>query len=192
MTNQVNNQSLIPSTDVIQLTLTLTMNTAQVIESSVTVNKSPILDYVHQDHHAWPTYEMETLLGLGLAPGKKNSVENLKPRANDEYLPRLLGSNLYKWLGKNSSIFEATFLPSALTVWKSSHAKDASRRILLGSNVKKWLGYKIFDLPCNPNLTRGVASFSTICRPNCVSFPHILETARMFSIRTDLTDTLRS
>ena len=62
---------------------------------------------------------METLLGLGLAPGKKNSIENLKPRAKDEHLPRLLGSNLYKWkkwLEKNSSIFEATFLPLALTV----------------------------------------------------------------------------
>ena len=132
MTNQVNNQSLIlPSTDVIQLTLTLTMNTAQVIQSSVTVNKSPIMDYIDQDHHAWPTYEMETLLGLGLAPGKQNSIENLKPRAKDEYLARLLGSNLYKWLRKNSSIFEATFLPLALTVWKSSRAKDASRRIPL-------------------------------------------------------------
>ena len=40
------------------------------------------------------TYEMETLLGLELAPGKKNSVENMKPRVKDEYLPRLLGSNL--------------------------------------------------------------------------------------------------
>ena len=39
-------------------------------------------------------YEMETLLGLELAPGKKNSVENMKPRVKDEYLPRLLGSNL--------------------------------------------------------------------------------------------------
>ena len=37
-----------------------------------------------------PTYEMETLLGLGLAPGKKNSVANLKSRAKDEYLPGLL------------------------------------------------------------------------------------------------------
>ena len=35
MTNQVNNQSIIPSTDVIQLTLTLKMTTAQVIETSV-------------------------------------------------------------------------------------------------------------------------------------------------------------
>ena len=33
LTNQVNNQSLIPSTDVIQLTMTLTMTTAQVGET---------------------------------------------------------------------------------------------------------------------------------------------------------------
>ena len=40
---KVNNQ---PSTDVIQLTLTLKMTTAQVIETSATVNNSPIQDYV--------------------------------------------------------------------------------------------------------------------------------------------------
>ena len=45
MTNQVNNQSLIPSTDVIQLTLTLKMTTTQVVETSVAVNNnSPIQD----------------------------------------------------------------------------------------------------------------------------------------------------
>ena len=38
LTNKVNNQSKIPSTDVIQLTLTLKMTTAQVVEKSVTVN----------------------------------------------------------------------------------------------------------------------------------------------------------
>ena len=46
----INNQSIIPSTDVIQLTLTLKMTTAQVVETSVTVNNnSPIQDYVHPD-----------------------------------------------------------------------------------------------------------------------------------------------
>ena len=55
MTNQVNNQSLIPSTDVIQLTLTLKMTTAQVVEMSVN-NKSPIQDYVHLDNHTQRTY----------------------------------------------------------------------------------------------------------------------------------------
>ena len=49
MTNQVNKQS-IPSTDVIQLILTLKMTTAQVVETTVTVNNnSPIQDYVHPD-----------------------------------------------------------------------------------------------------------------------------------------------
>ena len=51
MTNQVNNQSLISWTDVIQLTLTLKMTTAHyrtVAETSVTVNNnSPTQDYVH-------------------------------------------------------------------------------------------------------------------------------------------------
>ena len=56
--NQVNNQRLIPSTDVIQLTLTLKMTTAQVVEKSVTVNNSPIQDYVHPDDHAQLTYDM--------------------------------------------------------------------------------------------------------------------------------------
>ena len=58
MTNQINNQSLIPSTYMIQLTLTLKMTTAQVVEMSVTVNNSPIHDYVHADDHTQPTYEM--------------------------------------------------------------------------------------------------------------------------------------
>ena len=50
MTNQINNQSIIPSTDVIQLNLTLKMTTAQVVETSVTVNNnSTIQDYVHPD-----------------------------------------------------------------------------------------------------------------------------------------------
>ena len=59
MTNQVNNQSLIPSNDVIQLTLTLKMTTAQVVETSVSVNNnSPIQDYVHTGDQTQPTYEM--------------------------------------------------------------------------------------------------------------------------------------
>ena len=59
MTNQINNQRIIPSTDVIQLTLTLKMTTAQVVETSVTVNNnSPIQDYVHADDQTQPTFEM--------------------------------------------------------------------------------------------------------------------------------------
>ena len=57
MTNHANNQSLIPSTDVIQLTLTLKMTTGQVVETSVTVNNnSPIEGYVHLDDQTQPTY----------------------------------------------------------------------------------------------------------------------------------------
>ena len=59
MTNQINNQSIIPSTDVIQVTLTLKMTTPQVDETSVTVNKnSAIQDYVHPDDQTQPTFEM--------------------------------------------------------------------------------------------------------------------------------------
>ena len=47
-----------PSTDVIQLTLTLKMTTAQVVETSVTVNNSPIQDYVHRDDQTQPAFEM--------------------------------------------------------------------------------------------------------------------------------------
>ena len=49
---------LILSTDVIQLPCTLKMTTTQVVETSVTVNNSPIQDYVHPDDHAHPTYEL--------------------------------------------------------------------------------------------------------------------------------------
>ena len=48
---------MIPSTDEIQLTLTLKMATAQVVETSVTVNNSPIQDYVHSDDQTQPTFE---------------------------------------------------------------------------------------------------------------------------------------
>ena len=65
MTNQINNQSMIPSTDVIQLTLTLKMTTAQVIETSVAVNNnSPIQDYVQ-------TRTMKLNLTFDMTPGFK-------------------------------------------------------------------------------------------------------------------------
>ena len=46
--------------NLIQLTLTLKMTTAQVVETSVTQtvnNNSPIQDYVHPDDQTQPTYE---------------------------------------------------------------------------------------------------------------------------------------
>ena len=48
--------SLIPSIDVIQLTLTLKL-TIQIVKTSVTVNNSPIQDHVHLDNQTQPTYE---------------------------------------------------------------------------------------------------------------------------------------
>ena len=48
-----------PSTDVIHLTLTLKMTTAQVVETSLTVNNnSPIQDCIHPDDHTQPAHEM--------------------------------------------------------------------------------------------------------------------------------------
>ena len=43
----------------IQLTLALKMTTAQVVETSVTVdNNSPIQDYIHPDDETQPTFKM--------------------------------------------------------------------------------------------------------------------------------------
>ena len=45
LTNQINNQRIIPSTDVTQITLTLKMTTTEVVEMSATANNnSPIQD----------------------------------------------------------------------------------------------------------------------------------------------------
>ena len=49
----------------IQLILTLKMTTAQVVETSVTVNNnSPIQDYVHPDDQTQPTFEFFSVLEL--------------------------------------------------------------------------------------------------------------------------------
>ena len=54
----------------IQLTLTLKMTTAQVVETSVTLNNnSPIQDYVHPDDQTQPSYEM--------TPGFKTFTEDV-------------------------------------------------------------------------------------------------------------------
>ena len=55
------------STNVIQLTLTLKMTTAQVVETSVTVNNnSPIQDYVHPDDQTQPTFEIIFMIIIDL------------------------------------------------------------------------------------------------------------------------------
>ena len=73
MSNQINNQIIIPPTDVIQLTLTLKMTTAQVVETSVTVNNSPIQDNIHPDNQTQPTFEMTP----GFKPFTVSSVRHL-------------------------------------------------------------------------------------------------------------------
>ena len=50
---------IIPSPDEMELTLTLKMTTAQVVETSVTVNNnSPIQNYVYPDDQTQPSFEM--------------------------------------------------------------------------------------------------------------------------------------
>ena len=64
---------IIPSTDVLQLTLTLKMTTAQVVETSVTVNNNnPIQDYVHPDDQTQPLFNFFNQQTL------QSSAENLQ------------------------------------------------------------------------------------------------------------------
>ena len=73
MTNQINNQSVIPATDTIQLTLTLKMTRAQVVETSVTVNNnSPIQDYVQRGDQTQRTYFWNTVLRTGTVIKRKD------------------------------------------------------------------------------------------------------------------------
>ena len=88
LTNQVNNQSLIPSTDMIQLTLILKMTTAQVVETSVN-NNSPIQDYVHLDDHNQPTHDgscllwvMSTEISVDIAVDTRSIVVDTRSIAN--------------------------------------------------------------------------------------------------------------
>ena len=74
-------QSLIPSTyhEVLQLTMTLKMTTAQVVETSVTVNNnSPIQDYVHPDDHTQPIIMMKWLLASNLSKFSTFFLQALK------------------------------------------------------------------------------------------------------------------
>ena len=50
---------MITEKNIIKISLTLKMTTAQVVETSITVNNnSPIQDYVHPDDQTQPTFEM--------------------------------------------------------------------------------------------------------------------------------------
>ena len=56
--NATSTEYIIPSTDVMHLTLTRKITTTQVVKTSVTVNtNSPIQDYVHPNNHTQPSYE---------------------------------------------------------------------------------------------------------------------------------------
>ena len=61
----------------IQLTLTLKMTTAQVVETSVTVNSNrPIQDYVHPDDQTHPTFDTLYRSGVSdLAQKLDNSLQ---------------------------------------------------------------------------------------------------------------------
>ena len=51
--------AIITEKNIIKISLTLKMTTAQVVETSVTVNNnSPIQDYVHPNDQTQPTFEM--------------------------------------------------------------------------------------------------------------------------------------
>ena len=66
----------------IQLTLTLKMTNAQVIETSATINKSPMQDYVHRDDHTHPTYEMTP----GFKPFTTTNIFYVKMKGQLVYL----------------------------------------------------------------------------------------------------------
>ena len=53
------------------------MTSAQVVETSVTVNNSAIQNYVHPDDHTQPTYEM--------TPGFKPFTEGFLMREEESY-----------------------------------------------------------------------------------------------------------
>ena len=103
MINQINDQSIIPSTDVIQITLTLTMTTAQVVKMSVTVNnKSPIQDYVHQDDHTQPTFEMtpgfKPFTNKELTQSQSNLQYSLIQVHSNEFFQQMLLQNQPKFI----------------------------------------------------------------------------------------------
>ena len=76
---------------VIQLTLTLEMTTAQVVETSVTVNNnSPIQDYVHQDDQTQPTFVVIVMLFLRNENKLQNGREHRPPTLHLE-----LRTNVY-------------------------------------------------------------------------------------------------
>ena len=115
MTNQNNNQSIILSTDVIQLTLALKITTAQVVETSVTVNNSPIQDYVHPDDQTQPTFER--------TPG-------FKPFSDSHYHLNIFSFSISSKEGEFSSIL-------LWLVFTNDRVKVVIRSVVLNDPVKR-------------------------------------------------------
>ena len=63
----------------IQPTLTLKMTTGQVVETSFTVNNSPVQDYTHPEDHAPPSYTIKRGQDLGRISFKSPVFYQLKP-----------------------------------------------------------------------------------------------------------------
>ena len=70
------------------LTFTLKMTTAQVVETSVSVNNCPFLDYVRPDDHDPPTYEM--------TPGFKPCNVNVPCKRELTIKPFVIGTRMLK------------------------------------------------------------------------------------------------
>ena len=65
----------------IQLTLTLKITTAQVVEMSVTVN-SPIQDYVQVDAQIQPTFELKKVARSGCKDARAHKNNELMTKLN--------------------------------------------------------------------------------------------------------------
>ena len=53
------------------------MTTAQVVDTSVTVNNSPIQDYVHPDDQTQPTFELNIVIVFQAVYGVLSGLEGL-------------------------------------------------------------------------------------------------------------------
>ena len=70
------------SLDVIQLTLTLKITTAQVVETSVTVNNNPIQDYIQADVQIQPTFEVKKVARSGCKDAHAHKNNELMTKLN--------------------------------------------------------------------------------------------------------------
>ena len=87
-----------------QLTLTVKMTTAQVVETSVTVNNnSPIQDYVHPNDQTQPTFEMTPgFKPLAVLIDILNKTDTqARPRDNSSFSSRNVSQGLFQHSGLN-------------------------------------------------------------------------------------------